>query len=435
MLFNTRMKPTRFPLKTQPWRVVIPAKLSPTGKRQARYFKTQKSAKDFCESAKVDGIRSALKMVSKRDEDRIRTAVEHVLEKLGGDPAKLYRAIEFYVKTHDNIEPATVTEAAEAFQAWREKHGGKSRKGVDKSTLDQNRGHLNKLEKEFGPRQLVDITEVEIRKFFDKLTINRRSLYKTLSVFFKWATQYRYLALNPFANIKPYDEFGVNNEFYPVPVFKRMLRVAAGLEPPGEGEEPTKEFIDMLGWFILSGFLGLRSVEAYRKNGNAEAIRWTDLKFSRKRPSVHIRKEVAKVTPRKTGSDQRWITTLRYLNAAKDWLSLLPKPANPDTFIVPWTKRHVQTLKARFTKRTKIEFLENGFRNSWASYGLAVDGPAGVGQLAREMGNTEAVALRHYIQGLEPGSGKEWFGLRHVEVVEEARKLIPVQRGFGERRR
>jgi len=245
----------------------------------------------------------------------LRTVLDHVLEKLGNDPHKIYQAVDYYFKTHENIKEATVTEAAEAFQDWRAKHGGKNGRGVKKSTLDQNRGHLAKFERVFGSRPLVDIMEVEIREFFDQLTnINRRSLYKTLHVFFKWTVRYRYLVINPMANIEPYDEFGVNNEYYSVPLFRRMLRVAAGLEPPREGAEATKEFLPLFAWFTLSGFLGLRSTEAFRSNSKAEAIRWNDLKLSRKKPFVHIREEVAKETPRKKGSDQR-----RYASDRPRW--------------------------------------------------------------------------------------------------------------------
>ena len=112
------MKPTRFDSKTTPWRVIVPAAYSPDGKRKAKYFETKDEAKKFCDSLRVDG-RSALGLIPKFQEDRLRTAVEHVLEELGPDPAALYRAVDYYKKTHANIKPATVTEAAEAFQAWR----------------------------------------------------------------------------------------------------------------------------------------------------------------------------------------------------------------------------------------------------------------------------------------------------------------------------
>jgi hypothetical protein len=122
------------------------------------------------------------------------------------------------------------------------------------------------------------------------------------------------------------------------------------------------------------------------------------------------------LTPRTFNN--RAITTSAYLEAAKSWLALVPRET---PFICRWTKRQIQELKRDFTKATRIKFLENGFRNSWATYALNLNGEAGVGKLAIEMGNSEAIAKRYYVRNLRPGAGKSWFGLRPPATAEPAK--------------
>ena len=207
------------------------------------------------------------------------------------------------------------------------------------------------------------------------------------------------------ADIEPRQPWNVRREIYPVETFNRMLRIAAGLEGVRPGEEPTRRFKGLLPWFIVSGFLGLRSCEAFRTKIADEAIKWTDLYFDR--GFVHVRHDVAKRTKRP--SDKRNIESATYVEAVAAWLALVPRETE---FIVPAIERTIGKLKTEFTARTKIKFPPNALRNSFASYALTAEGKEGVGRLAIQMGNSEAIAKQFYIETLEPRSGAAWFGLR-----------------------
>ncbi len=117
----------------------------------------------------------------------------------------------------------------------------------------------------------------------------------------------------------------------------------------------------------------------------------------------------------------RPIETAQCLEAVQAWLALAPREG---PYVCRWTKRKIQGLKSEFTKATKLAWTENGLRNSWASYLLSINGVAGVGRLALEMGNSEGIAKRHYIRKLLSGSGKAWFALRPFEVVQDAPHLL-----------
>jgi hypothetical protein len=43
------VKPTPFASETTPWRVVLPSRFSPDGKRKVKYFHYKKDAAAFCE--------------------------------------------------------------------------------------------------------------------------------------------------------------------------------------------------------------------------------------------------------------------------------------------------------------------------------------------------------------------------------------------------
>jgi hypothetical protein len=408
------MKSIPFPNEKTPYRVITPASRWANGKRKTFYFPNKDKADDFCRRFKKFGPAAveAPAAISKTDAMRFDVAIQHAAEKLGGDVSQVYAAIEHWMATRVNIKPATVQEAVTAFQVWRKRLVDAGELSL--RTWNSDRGRLLRLVREFKDIQMVDLTTLALREFLDTVQADKKSVFKSVHLFFKWATDYKFLGTNPIVEIKSKEmgSYGVHNDFYKVDTFRRMLRIAAGLEPVKPGGETTRAFADLLPYFILGGFFGLRSCETYRITGAGDSIRWTDLYFERDVPFAEVRAEIGKKT-RKV-STTRYVKTAHSLEAAKSWLGLVP---NGGQYIVERTEREIATLKRAFQKATKIKFLENGFRNSYATYSLTVDGEHGIGKLSLEMGNTEAVCKRHYIQNIEPGSGRAWFNLRPFEVV------------------
>jgi integrase len=403
------MKPIPFKSKTTPWYVALPVGLT-GGKRKSIYFRSRPAADAFCRKASKPGfqLEQFVPVLSKIEQDEFSIAGKRFAALYGGDLSRAYLAHE-RLKKLANIKPATVRESIEAFQVWRETE---ARSGKLKlSTVRTDFDRLNKLIAEFEVVQLADITTLALREFFDGIKGDKRSIYASVSKFFNWARRRGYLGENPVTDIEvktEIGEYGVNNEYYPLATFRRMLRIAASLDPIKPGGEPTKDFIGMLPYFVIGGFLGLRRHEALRMKRNADALRWTDLHFDSEIPNVEVREDIAKT------EKVRFIESVHYLEAFKSWLPFIPQDR---PHIVPWTHSKMQKLKAAFTKATKIKFIENGFRNSFATYALTYNGLQGVGKLSVEMGNTEEICKRHYVRNIAPGSGKAWFSLRPFEVV------------------
>jgi hypothetical protein len=345
------LKSIPFASSTTPWRVVIPARFAPEAKRQVKYFKTKKAADDFCTAFNRKGpamLNGYVAPAPKFEQDANQALFNELLKKVGGERSELYNAVERYQRTMLAIKPATVSEAIERFLEYRKTVRKRNGQPLDRKTIESDRDRLRKVWNAFTYLPLADLNPIMLREFFDGTGKNERSIYKSVRLFFNWAVEYGYLAENPMLKIKPRGEFGMNTEIYPVRIFEQVLRIAAGIDAVKAGGKPTTEFLPLLAWFTLSGFLGLRSTEAFRENRDADAIRWDDLYLDRGAESfVDIREEVAKLTPRTFNS--RSISTSVYLEAARSWLALVPRET---PFIVRWTKRQIQELKRDFTKAT-----------------------------------------------------------------------------------
>lgn len=395
------MKPLRFKSETTPWRVMVPAGKSPTGKRRAYYFENKKDALACCRDAKNGQLLPA--PIPKAQEDEFGIAIRRFSKLFDGDVAKLYESAE-RIKKIQTLKPGTVREVITAFQTDR-----KNDRKTSLSTWNTNRPHLLKLERAYENKPIIEITDDLARDLLDSVSGDRSSIGKTWRKFFNWAKERNYILASPMANIK-LESFGSKKGLYRVEEFQKMLRIAAGLEAPRKDTEPTKDFLPLLPWFVLSGFCGLRSHEAVRIDQTRDALKWNDLYFDEKSPFIHIRSEVAKHTPRRDRNFERRVFTSLYVGAARAWLELLDW--GPSQFVVPITKRTLQEYKRKWKKATGLRFTHNGLRNSFASYALAVEDVKGIGHLAIEMGNSEATCKDFYVTNLVPRIGEAWFEIR-----------------------
>jgi integrase len=401
------MNPSKFPKNgTAPWRVMVPKRWSPTGKRWPHYFKTEKLAAEFCQKVKRFGVsafdnaerpKGTAPILSEHEEDQFMAAARYGFQKLG-DISVLYRAIDHWIATRLNVKQGTIEEVTTAFYEARKRDPDVTSPRV----LQNDRSRLKRLISYFAGRELTEITESLLREYFDALPGNHRSTYKTVNYFFGWACKRNYLVEDPMKNIDPVGEFGVNNEYYLIEDFRRMVQIAAGLPDPKGEVEITQDYTGLLPWLILSGFGGFRTCEVSR-NKDRDALRWTDLCFDANPPGIEVRKKVAK------GGRSRPFDKSYAIEAIKAWLPLVH---SRNEFICSLGAHGLADLKKRFTKATGIKFNANGLRNSFATYALSYDTHEGAGAIAKQMGNSEKVLLSNYAKLLSTGSGQAWFNLR-----------------------
>jgi hypothetical protein len=226
-------------------------------------------------------------------------------------------------------------------------------------------------------------------------------LFKNVKKFIRWAFEQQYTATNLMAGSKPAkgDEWHANTKYRSVESFRRILFVAAGLEPINPGDAPTLRYRPLLARYVLGGFAGMRLCELVPNYAGDPVIEWTDVLW--KKNLIQVRHEVAKET---RAADRKRYPVLQ--PAAKEWLSLVQKPAGP---IVEICKDHLGKLDRELRQLLGIKKVQNGLRNSFASYGQSI---WSAGDVARSMGDLESTVKRWYVETLEPGDGHAWFGIR-----------------------
>jgi hypothetical protein len=83
--------------------------------------------------------------------------------------------------------------------------------------------------------------------------------------------------------------------------YSRILRDAAGKEPPAKGQGPTTEYQFLLPYFVLAGLAGIRTCELIRSGPDDPVLAWEDILWTKK--LIYVRHEVAKQSKRATGDD------------------------------------------------------------------------------------------------------------------------------------
>jgi len=158
----------------------------------------------------------------------------------------------------------------------------------------------------------------------------------------------------------------------------------------------TADLADHLSWVVLCGFAGLRPSEAARLN-------WEDVH----QDFIDLRADVCK----KVKKDR----TVPILPNLKAWLDPMRQKSGK---VVP---AHIRMGDAPgvVAKAAGVKWDHDILRHSYASYRQAVIRNAP--QLVEEMGNSIAIAKKHYVKGLiKPEQGQQWFAI----APESSEKLV-----------
>jgi integrase len=301
---------------------------------------------------------------------------------IGHDLSDLPRIVQHWKDTGKAISArVTVRHAVDEFLKYRE---GK----VVAKTLSDDRYRLRRFKAQFGDWQLAELIPANFREFLDgsEDQTSQRNDYKILSPWVKWCIEQRWVIVNPMAEIKRPKVKSGEPEVYPIESFRKLL---------SHSDTETRAFI------ALGGLAGLRTSEMLKEREADKVIQWTDIDFANKR--ITVRPEVSK-------TDRKRYTPM--CDALVSWLDPLRKESGP---VVPLSQSAFRKHEAALFTAAEVAPVDNGLRHSFASYWLATHGgEKGVGALAVIMGNSEAVAKRHYISILTPETGLAWFGVARV---------------------
>ena len=222
--------------------------------------------------------------------------------------------------------------------------------------------------------RMSEVTPDQIRDYLDRLPVGPRrhnNIRTALVSFFSWA---RKAALIPDGMTAPERTHTKTLETKAVAIYApkdfRALLAAA----PSE-------------WRLalaIGGLAGLRTEEI-------QGLRWEDIKLGRKH--IEVRPEICKTRRRRL---------VPILPALATWIR--KSEAQPGNMVAPQDR--IDNLAKRVRRKGAL-WVKNGLRHSYGSYRCAAVKSAS--QVALEMGNSEAIVRKNYLEMQERRAATEWF--------------------------
>jgi integrase len=222
--------------------------------------------------------------------------------------------------------------------------------------------------------RMSEVTPDQIRDYLDGLPVGPRrhnNVRTALVSFFSWA---RKAALIPDGMTAPERTHTKTLETKAVAIYApkdfRALLAAA----------PTEWRLAL----AIGGLAGLRTEEI-------QGLRWEDIKLGRKH--IEVRPEICKTKRRRL---------VPILPALATWIR--KSEAQPGDMVAPQDR--IDNLAKRLRRKGAL-WVKNGLRHSYGSYRCAA--VKSVSQVALEMGNSEAIVRKNYLEMQERRAATEWF--------------------------
>jgi len=383
-------------------RVVAPAGFDGHSTRREYCFKTKNAAHEFRlqikrwkaeKKAPADSI-----TITETDKRWVAYLRAHI-----SNLELLPEIVNHWERTAKPIKrPLKVEELCKAFVLYREN------KRLGQKTLAEDRYVARRLRAHLGEHMAHELTQSELRSFLDSAKSSEsleQKFYKVGSLIFAYAKEQRAVILNPFDEIeRPKVSYSVPEILRPEE-FEKLLLSAEQIVP------------ELTPYLILAGFCGFRRSELVKQYGDDRVLRWEDLNWQKE--LVTVRDEVAKQTRRKTGN--RRFPPME--PALIHWLEPYRKKTG---VLIAFSEGALRRRMKKLRDYARVRLPDNALRHSYASYWLARSTLAGVGELAKRMGNSESVCRRHYLEILTREEGEAWFAIRRegFKVVEKSAETV-----------
>ena len=370
-------------MKDGRWRVFVPRKLSKHGKREIRNFASKSQASKFIKDFKSETREHGRASVTAEERAVIVSARNRL-----GDLSILPTVIDHWLATGAVLSPIAAKDASRAFLDARRADY------TNKRTWHDVKWRIEAFGEHFGARKLHEISPGDVETFLTGFNSgwNRRSVWKRLRPFFRYAERYRWVAESPIEKL----------DAPKIPVAKRNVYTTEQLETLLLLADIG--FEDLLPVIALQAFAFLRTRELVRMYRNEAILCWENIFWERK--LVHVPENVGKTTRRRSGNERFCPIN----DSLESWLSIYREKTGE---IWPWGQSRFSERWHSLTDQAGISRLDNGLRKSALSYALASNPETGTALLAQWAGNSEAAAKAHYIRLLTREEGDRWFSARH----------------------
>jgi integrase len=388
------MKPFRH--KTGRWAVEFSAKNSGIGRRQTRYYDTEREALADIREWTRERDEFGRSTVTSEEREWIVFARRQL-----GKLDQLPEVIAHWKATGaGSITPTLVSEAVAQFKDWQLPR-------VKERTKSDIRWRLDAFAESFKGQYLHQLHAGDIQKWLHGRgsAWSVRSFWKRLCPLFDHAVIHRWIApdANPMLLLKAPDVPSESKAVYTGDQLNILLAECFAEVVPGEYDlvHPTY----LLPFICLTAFAWMRTSELVRQYKNEEVLCWEDIDLKHNPPRIFVRPTVGKATRRRSGNE-RLVPITDHL--AK-WLA--PSCERRTGRIVPVLHREFAVQMRKLHADAKVQVIHNGFRRSAVSMYLAAHPETGIGQLARWAGSSEQTIKRHYLEVLTPEAGRRWFAM------------------------
>jgi integrase len=361
------------------WCVSVPAHLSPTGKRQRRFFATKDEASGECErlKARKDNFGISLKSLTPA---RIAEASQAyaLLDPHGID---LLVAVRSHLDTvKQRSQSVSFGEAFDLFASLKE---GKSLK---------YRQEIRHARATFGPvldKMVCDVSPSELETILQTLpSAARNAKMRRVRSVFNLAIKRGWMpsGTSPVARLDFADCARKEVLVFSAAEVERML------------VDALENDLELLPFLTLAAFCGIRP------DGELQKLLWSDLKFDGDKPQVVIRPEVSKINRRRfvdlSENALTWIEAYRQHGGVTEG-KIVPFSAN-----VLRKKRRKNRVGAHISR-----WIQQGFRHTFCSAWLAMN--KDVNELVLQSGHTDPETMwKHYHRALSESEAKAFWSIR-----------------------
>ena len=189
--------------------MLIPARFSDTGKKQARFFDSKTEAET--EIRRI--INTGAILQSPQSHPKLmRPLLRFGQRRMALSPHEYLEAIRLYKKMVGGIASEKRVDLQTACEAFIERQ---KRENRNRRTIYSDRQSLKYLCQFAGWKlPLVELTDTRINEYFDTMKPGgrRRTQHSRVKKFLNWCTETGYLVLNPMAKIKPREKWNSNRE-------------------------------------------------------------------------------------------------------------------------------------------------------------------------------------------------------------------------------
>ena len=377
------------------WEVRVPAELQPQEKSARPRFLKESDAKGYCNRLKSDLLRYSDKARGLTDAQKIEAHA--CFERLAAYPAaSLTQAVDLLVARLDRAARSfPVSELAGRVVADKRKQGGR---GSSERLLREIEERLGRFSRTFGEHMVSDLEAPEIRAWLMDLTtilqtsrgkeetdepvaqVTRHAYKRTLSLCFGWAKHHGAAATNPLIDVKlAQPERERVFVFTPQQTATLLQKAEARLRP----------------YLALCCFAGLRPEQA-------QGLWWHHIHLDR---GTHGEIEVPAGTDKAGG--ERIVPIQPNLRA---WLLAVPAEERRGTvYFSRHYRREAYAALRQEDPAVPTDWPQDGPRHGYGTYRLKVTGS--FGQVADEMGNSEAVIRARYYRSVSRSVAEAYWDI------------------------